>query len=376
MGYTLHVVALPHTTLTEKDAQCAYSMKILKAVPMWQAQGCKVILYGPDEIDCSPDEHVVITTEADRLRWGYGGPNGYQTTAPFEWDWSQPYWFESGQKAIDAMRERMPQDRRGHYLCLITSTQGPIADAIAGPKWNNPITCEWGVGYMGVDHRSFAAYESYAWMHTVYGDHRIGDGRAFDQVIPNFFDASMFEVPKKPSADYLFFIGRCILRKGPQVAAEIAKRVGLPLKVAGPGALRAEDGTLMTQEGVRIEGDVEYVGPVGFKERSELMGNAAATVVPTVYVEPFGGVAVESMLAGCPVIASDWGSFTEIVTPDVGARFRTPRQGAEAFECVRRLNRKEIRKAANARYSQEAVGPMFMRWWDQLDTLWGLGYGA
>lgn len=374
MTRTLHVCCLPHTTLTEKDTQCAYSMKNLKFVPMMQAQGCKVILYGPDEIDCSPDEHVVVTTEADRLRWGFGGPNGYQTTAPFEWDARQPYWFESGQRTIDAMRERMPSDLREQYICLSTSTQGMIPDAVAGPAWNAPLTLEWGVGYIGVDNRSWHGYESYAWMHHVYGINKVGDGRAFDQVIPNFFDASQFTVTSKPKGDYLLFIGRIIMRKGPHVAAEIAKRVGLPLYIAGPGAIEVSEGLVVTQEGIRIEGDVHHVGPVGFAERNELMSNAAATIVPTLYIEPFGGVAVEAMLAGCPVIASDWGSFTEIVTPDVGARFRTPLQGAEAFEKVQKLNRKDIRKAAKARYSQEAVGPLFMAWMDQLDTLWEKGW--
>ena len=373
---TLHVVALPHTTLTEKDASCAYSMKVLKFVPMMQAQGCKVILYGPDEIDCRPDEHVVITTEADRLRWGYGGTNGYDTTTAFEWDQSKPYWLESSVRAIDAIRERMPNDRRGHHLCLITSTQGSIADAIAGPQWNNPPTLEWGVGYIGVDARSHRAWESYAWMHHVYGIKGIGDGAAFDRVIPNFFDASQFSVPRKPRGDYLLFIGRVILRKGPHVAAEIAKRAGLPLVVAGHGGRQVSDTLIVGGDNVHVQGDVHYVGPVGFEERNRLMGNAAATIVPTLYLEPFGGVAVEAMLAGSPVVASDWGSFTEIVTPDVGARFRTPAQGAAAVEQVQRLNRKSVRRAAKRRFSLDAVGPQFMSWLDQIDTLWEDGYSA
>lgn len=373
MTRTLHVVALPHTTLTEKDSSCAYSMKVLKFVPMMQAQGFRVVLYGPDEIECEPDEHVVITTEADRLRWGYGGPSGYDTTTPFLWDNRQPYWFEANVKATDAMRERVKS--KEDYICLVTSAQGVIADAVAGSAWRDPIVVEWAVGYEGVDWRSFAAFESYAWMHHVYGLSRTVNGRAFDQVIPNYFDASQFSVAAKPTCDYVLYLGRVIHRKGPHIAAEIAKRIGMPLVVAGPGGWW-EDGELHGVDDVTIPGDVEYVGAVGFAQRNELMQNAAATIVPTVYVEPFGGVAVEAMMAGCPVIASDWGSFTEIVTPDVGARFRTLRQGAEAFERVRSLNRKAIRKSAVARFSQEAVGPMFTRWFDQLDTLWGEGMYA
>jgi len=369
----LHVVALPHTTLTEKDSSCAYSMKALKWVPMMQAQGCHVTLYGPDEIECEPDEHVIITTEADRLRWGYGGPNGYDTTKPFLWDNTAPYWFEANTRAIDAMRERVSQR---DYICLATSTQGPIADAIAGPKWNNPLVVEYGIGYEGVDMRSFHSYESYAWMHHVYGKRDIVNGRAFDQVIPNFFDASQFSVEKKPSADYLLYIGRIILRKGPHIAAEIAKRVGLPLLVAGPGAIEVSEGYIKGTDDVVLEGDVHHIGPVGYEKRNELMANAVATLVPTLYIEPFGGVAVEAMLAGCPVIASDWGAFTETVTPASGKLFRTLAQGAAAVEDVKGLNRKQIRKYAIRRFSQDAVGPMYTNWFNQLDSLWGTGWYA
>ncbi len=371
-GRTLHVVALPHTTLTEKDSSCAYSMKVLKFVPMMQAQGCRVILYGPDEIECSPDEHVVISTEADRLRWGYGGPTGYDTTKPFLWDNSQPYWFEANTRAADAIRERVqPRD----FLCLITSTQGPIADAIAGPAWNNVITVEWGVGYEGVDERSHRAFESYAWMHHVYGLRRVINGVAYDQVIPNFFDASQFSVAKKPKADYLLYVGRVILRKGPHIAAEIANRLGMPLIVAGPGAEFVTEGQIIGTDNVDIKGDVHYVGAVGYEQRNELMSNAAAVMVPTLYIEPFGGVAVEAMLAGAPVVASDWGSFTEIVPEHY--RFRTLAQGAAAVESARnwdRSDRKKQREYARQRFSQEAIGPKFSRWFDQLDSLWGKGW--
>lgn len=346
-------------------------MKLLKYVPMMQAQGCRVVLYGPDLIDCEPDEHVVISTEADRKRWGF--EPGFDTVkAPFLWDSSQPYWAEANERAIEAMRERVdPKD----YLCLIAGwAQEPIARAIAGEKYNNPITVEHGVGYEGV-FTNFCAFESYAWMHHVYGLRKIVNGRAYDQVIPNYFDASQFYVTPKPKREYLLYIGRLVQRKGPDIAAEIARRLGMTLVVAGYGANKWTTKEIVADE-VTLEGNLDYVGQVGFEERAELMSNAAAVLVPTLYIEPFGGVAVEAMLSGAPVVASDWGSFTEIVTQDVGRRFRTLKQGVEAVEQVRELDRESIREAALARYSQEAVGPMFTRWYDQLDTLWGEGWYA
>lgn len=344
-------------------------MKVLKFVPMMQAQGCKVILYGPDKIDCSPDEHVVITTEADRKRWGF--EPGFDTVnAPFLWDASQPYWFEANMRATDALKERVsPRD----YLCLIAGwAQQPIAHAVAGARYNNPITVEFGVGYEGV-FTDFCAWESYAWMHHVYGKREIVNGRAYDQVIPNFFDADQFYASPKTKGDYLLFIGRLVSRKGPHIALDIAERVGMPLVVAGYGVTHSAEGLIEYPEG-RLEGNLTYAGVANFAQRAELMSNAAAVMVPTLYIEPFGGVAVEAMLSGAPVIASDWGSFTEIVSPDVGRRFRTLAQGAQAVKEVRKLDRKKIRKAAMERYSLEGVGPMFTHWFDQLDGLWGKGW--
>jgi glycosyltransferase involved in cell wall biosynthesis len=366
---TLHVVSLPHTTLTEKHATCAYSMKVLKFVKMMRSEGARVVLYGPDEIECEPDEHVVITTQADRERWGFG--EGFDTAlTPFLWDASQPYWFEANTRAIDALRERVS---KYDYLCLIAGwAQQPIAHAVAGAAYNNPITVEWGVGYEGI-FTTLCAFESYSWMHHVYGLQKHVNGRAFDQVIPNFFDTAQFRMARKPDGDYLLYIGRLVHRKGPHIALEIAKKMGMKLKVAGPGATEWSSKKIVAPE-VTLEGDVEYLGTVGFEERSELMANAAAILVPTLYIEPFGGVAVEAMLTGTPVVASDWGSFTEIVTPGVGARFRTLRQGVAAVKSVQFLDRKQIRAHAIAHYSLQAVGQMFTRWFDQLDTLWGSGW--
>jgi glycosyltransferase involved in cell wall biosynthesis len=351
-------------------------MKVLKFVPMMQAQGCKVILYGPDEIACEPDEHVVITTKADRERWGFG--DGFDTVrSPFLWLPSQPYFFEANTRAIDALRERVqPRD----YLCVTAGwAHHPIAEAIGGPGFINPITVEWAVGYEGI-FSPFCAFESYAWMHHVYGMREIRNGRAFDSVIPNFFDETQFHDPakrkRKKDDDYLLYIGRVVLRKGPQVAAAIAERMGRRLLVAGPGPTSWTKGAIDAPEvSLRAPG-MEYVGEVRFEERADLMAGAAAVIVPTLYVEPFGGVAVEAMMSGTPVVTSDWGSFTEIVTPNVGARFSTLSQAVAAVEYAETLDRKKIRKAAIDRYGFATVGERFTRWFDQLDTLWGEGWAA
>ncbi len=210
-------------------------------------------------------------------------------------------------------------------------------------------------------------------MHHVYGLRGLRNGRAFDQVIPNFFDVDDFLQPKKKPKPYLLFLGRVTQRKGPHIAGQIAKRLGMKLIIAGPGATQAPGGPVVG-EGCEIDGDVRYVGEVGRDVRAELIANAACTLVPTIYVEPFGGAAVEAMISGCPVVASDWGAFTETVTPNVGRRFRTLAQGVQAVREALTLDRRAIARDARALYSLEAVRPRFRAWFDQLATLWGEGW--
>lgn len=375
----LHLVSLPHTTLTEKHLTCAYTQKLVKFAKMMLALGYEVYLYGADECDTPSTEHIVVTTQQDRKRWGFG--DGFDTAqTPFLWDANVIYWKQMNSRVIRELKKRVNYDSPQDDMILLIAgwAQQPIAAGL--PEF---MAVEWGVGYEGIFTRH-CAFESYAWMHHVYGLQKTVNGRAYDAVIPNFFDPADFIHPSSfrgaPKADYLLYIGRLIHRKGPHVAAEIARRVGMPLVVAGPGDIRREDGRWLIREAgadVELVGEIEYVGEIGRADRARLMGRATATIVPTLYIEPFGGVAVESMMAGTPVIASDWGSFTEIVEPGLtGERFRTLREGAEAVEAVKHYNPLLVRGWAEGRFGLEAVGQQFDHWFLSLQTLWGEGWYA
>lgn len=377
----LHVVCLPHTTLTDRHLTCAYTGKTRRLGKMMRPLGYGVILYGPDEIDAECDEHVVITTAEDREKWGFG--DGFDTVrTPFLWDPNLRYWNVPNQRAITEIQQRM-NPSEDLLLLIAGNCQQPIAAACA------PLQAvEYGVGYEGI-FSNFRAFESYAWMHHVYGKQGVVNGRFYDTVIPNYFDPDDFvqngdTVPgqgiNEPSGEYLLFVGRLVQRKGPHIAALIAERAGLPIIFAGPGAIEASLGRIVAEEtnGSRIvlEGDhVVYAGEVGAAGRAHLMAGATALLVPTVYIEPFGGVAVEAMMCGTPVIATDYGAFAETVVPGIsGERFHTLQEGADAVEKVRDLDRSWIREWALSRYSLEAVGPQFDRWFQQIHGLWTGGW--
>lgn len=361
----LHVVALPHTETTHDYFTCAYTQKVVKFAPMMLAQGYEVILYA-GEVNTTPcTEHVPVVTREEQLAWF--GEQTQSMLPTIQWDPQLPYWRTMNQRVVAEIRKRL--DPRNDLVLLIGGTaQQPIATAL-----HEAVSCEFGIGYSGV-FSDYKVFESYAWMHHVYGLRRQETGNFYDAVIPNYFDLNDFEVGHV-AGDYLLFVGRLIKNKGPQVAAEIADRTGMPLVMAGNGLIEQDGNTIRYPEGEIKCHDVTHVGPVGIEARAKLMSGAHAVLMPTLYLEPFGGVAVEAMLSGTPVIAPDWGAFTETILPGVsGFRFQTLREACEGVELAGKLPRATIRHYAENRYSLEAVGPLYDRYFRQLQTLWGDGW--
>src|SRR5262249_24947450 len=103
----------------------------------------------------------------------------------------------------------------------------------------------------------------------------------------------------------------------------------------------------------RIDGrTVEYVGPVGVKERNRLLAGAAALVYPLADPEPFGLVMIEAMACGTPVAALDLGAVPEIVTNGVTG-YSTPDLGtlATRLPAVLALDRRRVRQEAVRRFA-------------------------
>jgi glycosyltransferase involved in cell wall biosynthesis len=359
----LHLLALPHTQVTADYASCAYTQKIRKFCRMMGDRGHDVVLYAGEHCDIDVAEHVMLVTEAERTRW-FG--DGFDTVlTPLSWEPSEPYWLTMNSRAIPAIAERADEK---DLILLSTGTQRLVLDAFPFPS---RIVAEPFVGYEGIV-TGFCAFESQTFMHTVYAKRGIGDGRDFDAVIPNYFDPDDFPV-LSTGGDYLLFVGRVIPRKGVGVAAEIAKQTGMRLLIAGPGVTEYKAGHHLRGPGLELLGDhFEYVGEVGIQERAELMAGAHALLAPTSFLEPFGGVAVESMMAGCPAITTDHGAFMETVPAEF--RFRNMRQALKAVDEAGVADREWLRDYAHASYSLDAVAPRFEEWFARLLTLWGDGW--
>ncbi len=112
---------------------------------------------------------------------------------------------------------------------------------------------------------------------------------------------------------YLSFIGRIAPVKGVHIAIDVAKRTGMPLKIAGEVQPVNKD---YFEQKIKPQIDntlVEYIGPADLSAKNELLGNSMAMLFPVQWKEPFGLVMVEAMACGTPVLAMPGGSVPEVV---------------------------------------------------------------
>jgi glycosyltransferase involved in cell wall biosynthesis len=119
------------------------------------------------------------------------------------------------------------------------------------------------------------------------------------------------------SGDYLAFLGRMSPEKGPAEAIAVAKRAGIPLKIAA----KINDFERDYFENVlRPEMDhphIEFLGELNQQEKIDLLSDAAALLFPVNWPEPFGLAMIESMACGTPVLAYPRGAVPEVLAEGI-----------------------------------------------------------
>lgn len=342
----IHLLGLPHTQTTPAFSHCAFTGKVLRFAPMLRPHGVEVIHYGIAGAESGADTQVdVLTVPAWHALLGH--------------DHSDPARFVGTDAACDSVLYQ------AYNAALNDQLRDRVApdDIVALPfglahqaalHGVDGLHVETGIGYP----ESFLRYrifESHAWYHWTAGKQQVPGQRDW-HVIPNYFDASEWGpgLPYDQRTRMLVYFGRITEQKGLNTVWELAK--ALPdwhVVLCGQG----DPTPYLTLP------NVTYLPPKHGRDRHALLSRARAVLMPTEYIEPFGGVAIEAMLSGTPVLTSDHSAFTETnINGITGFRCRVLGDWLDAIdrlgEC---LDPEPLALHAERMYGMHGIGAEYVR---------------
>ncbi|MEN9723378.1 MAG: hypothetical protein RJB38_1364 [Pseudomonadota bacterium] len=186
-------------------------------------------------------------------------------------------------------------------LPLHAMTDTPMLTTLHGrldiPELQLPLKSFRGAQFISISDAQRLPAPSLPWMATIH--HGI--------------DLQRFTFEPRPGK-YLAFLGRISIEKRPDLAIEIAKRAGIPLKIAAKIEPGRDHEYFRERIEPHIDGkNVEFIGEISESEKSEFLGGALGLAFPIDWPEPFGLVMIESLACGTPVLARPFGSVFEVL---------------------------------------------------------------
>lgn len=347
----VHLLGVPNTETTKAYVLDGFCQMTIRFASLLKRLGHTVILYGGEANEAPCDRHVVCISKAEQTQMLGAVP--YQSA---NFDAGNPLWLTFNARAAASMTSFKEHK---DVIATITGT----ASLPVHQQHPELMFLEYSIGYRGVC-APYRVYQSHAWRHVVHGFTGCDGGREFDAVIPPFFEVSEFPTAVTYPKPYVVYCGRIVPRKGISVVCDAAKAAGLPLKFIGHG-----DPKIITYG--------EYLGELSNQDRNDVIAQAQALLMPTQYIEPFGNVAAEAQLCGTPVIASDYGAFTESVEQGVsGYRCTYLGEYVEAIKRAESLDRHAIQARARRLYSVEAAERSYRAYFNRLSLLWDQGWNS
>ena len=350
----LHVVGLPHTNLTDRFSWCAYTGKVRRFPKMMEPHGYMTVVYhaglGEDNDDWKVGHYQQVLTET-------------RTRSP--------------------VRRHDPRVRRRPVLHVQQAGHRRNRQDHRAPRHHLPVG---GRASATRDRRLVPEQHHVRVRRRLRG--RVRELHLFRVVR---VDAHRLRLVEGREHD-----GRPLLRRRhPELLRRLPVPAGARLRRPRrlppvPGPARRPQRHPRRVRGREARGDAARYRRLGHttrrgrpsrdraaRERAELLAGAWALIQPTMFLEPFGGSVVEAMLSGLPVVTSDWGAFPENVRDGIdGYRCRTLKEFVDAAHTIHELPITEEARQADARerWSMEAVGPQYDRWFKRLDTLHEAGW--
>jgi glycosyltransferase involved in cell wall biosynthesis len=167
--------------------------------------------------------------------------------------------------------------------------------------------------------------------------------------------------PRPATPAYLAVLGRVAPEKSIDRAIRVAKRCGIPLKIAAKVDRVDQDYYAEVIQPMLDPPNIEYIGEISDREKSDFLSGAIALLVTIDWPEPFGLVMIESMACGTPVIAFNRGSVPEVVEDDLtGFIVEDEISAVAAVSRVSQLDRHKVRTRFEQRFTARRMALDYM----------------
>jgi glycosyltransferase involved in cell wall biosynthesis len=161
---------------------------------------------------------------------------------------------------------------------------------------------------------------------------------------------------------YLAFLGRVSPEKRPDLAIEVARRTGIPLKIAAKVDLKDRQYFETVVRPLLGDPLVDFIGEIGGEDRNRFLGEASALLFPIDWPEPFGLVMIEALACGTPVVAMRRGSVPEVIADGrTGFIVDSVDEMVDAVRALPRIDRRACRADVERRFSDVRMAIAYER---------------
>ena len=181
------------------------------------------------------------------------------------------------------------------------------------------------------------------------------------QTVPHGVPAAQFPYSANPRGGYLAFLGRISPEKRPDIAIQLARSAGLPLRIAAK-VDRPDVHYFETRIKPLLNDPlIEYIGEIGDDDKAQFLGQASALLFPIHWPEPFGLVMIEAMACGTPVIAWNCGSAPEVIQSGVnGFVVNSEAEAQQAIARIPELDRRAVRASYERSYTSNVMARAYV----------------
>ncbi len=174
--------------------------------------------------------------------------------------------------------------------------------------------------------------------------------------------------PRPAEPRYALFLGRISPEKRPDLAIEVARKAGIPLKMAAKvDQSDRKYWETVIEPLIRSGPGIEFLGEVNDEGKAKLLGGATALLFPIDWPEPFGLVSIEALACGTPVVTRPCGALPEIIEDGKTGYLRKEVDGlADALVRSLDLDRRECRAQFERRFARERMVDDYERLYESL----------